>query len=109
MGETVTLTVTPDQGYEIDALTVTTIDATSGAPLRANVDLSEGENGTITFVMPAAPVTVSATFKESTPTAVEYLNIDKTKSGQRYNMMGQPVGPDYKGIVIENGQKRVIR
>ncbi|MBR5117454.1 MAG: hypothetical protein IK100_02270 [Muribaculaceae bacterium] len=109
VGETVTLTVTPDQGYEIDALTVTTIDATSGAPLRANVDLTEGENGTFTFAMPAAPVTVSASFKESTPTPVEYLNIDKTKSGQRYNMMGQPVSHDYKGIVIENGQKRVIR
>ncbi len=107
-GEIVTLTVTPDQGYELETLTVTTIDATSGAPLRANVDLTPGENGTYTFEMPAAPVAVSASFKQSTPTAVEYLNID-SNSGQRYNLMGQPVGKDYKGIVIENGKKIIVR
>ena len=67
-GETVTLTVTPDNGYELEALTVTSVDATSGAPIRANVDLTEGENGTYTFLMPAAPVTVSASFKETTVT-----------------------------------------
>ena len=66
-GETVTLTVTPDNGYELETLTVTTVDATSGAPIRANVDLTEGENGTYTFDMPAAPVTVNATFIEIPP------------------------------------------
>lgn len=29
--------------------------------------------------------------------------------GQRYNLMGQPVGKDYKGIVIEDGKKIVVR
>ncbi len=64
-GETVTLTVTPNDGYELETLTVTTVDATTGAPLRANVDVTPGENGTYTFAMPAAPVTVSATFMET--------------------------------------------
>lgn len=64
-GETVTLTVTPDDGYELETLTVTTVDATTGTPLRANVDLISGENATYTFLMPAAPVTVSATFMET--------------------------------------------
>jgi hypothetical protein len=108
-GEIVTLTVTPEQGYEIDVLTVTTVDNASSAPLRDNVDLTPGENGTYTFAMPAAPVTVSASFKESTPTAVDNLNIDNSKSSVRYNILGQPVGKDYKGIVIENGHKRVIK
>ena len=109
LGETVTLTVTPNNGYELETLTVTTIDATSGAPLRANVDLTEGENGTYTFAMPAAPVTVSATFKKSNPTGVDNLNIDNLKNAQRYNLMGQPVGNDYKGIVIENGKKIIVK
>lgn len=109
VGEIVTLTVTPDQGYELETLTVTTVDATSVAPLRANVDLTPGENGTYTFAMPAAPVTVSASFKESNPTGVENLNIDNSKSSQRYNMMGQPVGKDYKGVVIENGKRIIVR
>lgn len=29
--------------------------------------------------------------------------------GRRYNLMGQPVGPDYKGIVIENGRKFIVK
>ena len=69
-GETVTLTVTPDDGYELETLTVTIVDGDpSGvprrAPLRANVDLISGENATYIFLMPAAPVTVSATFMET--------------------------------------------
>lgn len=114
IGETVTLTVTPDEGYELENLTVTFTneDEPSGAPLRlrgGSVELTPGENGTYTFEMPAAPVTVNATFKESTVTGVEDINVATTKRGQRYNLMGQPVGNDYKGIVIENGKKRVIK
>lgn len=109
-GETVTLTVPPNNGYELETLTVTTIlDAPVGAPLRANIDLTEGENGTYTFAMPAAPVAVSATFKKSTSTGVDNLNIDNSKSARRYNLMGQPVGNNYKGIVIQNGKKILVK
>lgn len=114
IGETVTLTVTPDEGYELKNLTVTFTneDEPSGAPLRlrgGNVELTPGDNGTYTFEMPAAPVTVSATFKKTVPTGVVDINAATAKHGQRYNLMGQPVGDDYKGIVIEDGKKRVIK
>ncbi|MBR3100667.1 MAG: hypothetical protein IKH19_02815 [Muribaculaceae bacterium] len=114
IGETVTLTVTPDEGYELENLTVTFTpeDEPSGAPLRlrgGNVELTPGDNGTYTFEMPAAPVTVSATFREAIATGVENINVATAKRGQRYNLMGQPVGNDYKGIVIEDGRKRVIK
>ena len=113
-GETVTLTVTPDNGYELDNLTVTFANEAepSGAPKRlrgGSIELTPGENGTYTFQMPAAPVTVNATFKETVVTGVEDINAAKPKSDQRYNMLGQRVGNDYKGIVIENGRKRVIK
>jgi hypothetical protein len=52
-GETVTLTVTPAQGYEQETLSYTTNGGTTVAI-----------TGT-TFVMPAADVTVTATFKAS--------------------------------------------
>ncbi|MCD8135543.1 MAG: hypothetical protein LUH01_06160, partial [Parabacteroides gordonii] len=52
-GETVTLTVTPAQGYEQETLSYTTDGGTT-----------EAITGT-TFVMPAADVTVTATFKAS--------------------------------------------
>ncbi|MBR5030332.1 MAG: hypothetical protein IKX63_04420 [Muribaculaceae bacterium] len=81
-GETVTLTVTPDNGYELETLTVTTVDATLGAPIRANVDLTEGENGTYTFDMPAAPVTINATFKETTVT------VDLEQDDEGYYLIG---------------------
>lgn len=41
---------------------------------------------------------------------VEEIRVDQQqKHGQRYNLMGRPVGKDYKGIVIENGQKKIIK
>lgn len=114
-GETVTLTVTPDENYELESLTITTVDAAepSGAPMlasrRANVDYTAGENGTYTFLMPAAPVTVNATFKETAVTGLIDVDAAKPKSGQRYNLMGQPVDNDYKGVVIEDGKKIIVR
>lgn len=32
-----------------------------------------------------------------------------TPDGQRYNLLGQPVGPDSRGIVISNGKKHLVR
>ena len=57
-GDTVTLTVTPDTGYELDALTVT--DGSGAAVDVAGPDAS----GQYTFEMPASAVTVAAAFKE---------------------------------------------
>ncbi len=53
--ETVTLTVTPDDLYELDTLTVT--DRSGNV-----VTTTAGEDDTYTFTMPASNVTVSATF-----------------------------------------------
>ena len=112
----VTLTVTPDDGYELETLTIATAEATepSGARMlalrRTKVDYTEGsEPNTYSFVMPAAAVTVNATFKETIPTGVEDINVPTAKSGKRYNIMGQPVSNDYKGIVIEDGKKIIVR
>ena len=42
-------------------------------------------------------------------TGIENLTVPESGSGQRYNLMGQPVGPDYRGIVIQNGHKVIVR
>ena len=42
---------------------------------------------------------------EGTVTGVDDLNIDTPKSGVRYNVMGQPVDENYRGIVIMDGKK----
>ena len=56
-GSTVTLTVTPDQGYEMADLTVTD---KSGKELT----LTQKGDGVYTFTMPASKVTVSADFQK---------------------------------------------
>lgn len=55
-GTTVTLMVSPDDGYELSSLTVT--DASGNV-----LALTDKGNGKYTFTMPASKVTVSATFK----------------------------------------------
>ncbi len=58
-GRTVTLTVTPDDGYVLNTLTVTDNDG-------EELELTKKDDGTYTFVMPKGKVTVSASFtKES--------------------------------------------
>ena len=56
-GDTVTITVKPDSGYELDTLTVK--DA-SGSKIK----VKDKGNGKFTFTMPASKVTVSAEFAE---------------------------------------------
>lgn len=57
-GDRVTVTVTPDKGYELDTITV---KDTSGN----TVKLIDKGNGKYTFTMPASKVTVSAEFMEA--------------------------------------------
>lgn len=54
-GATVTVTATPDEGYEARSVSVTDAD---GAP----VEVARAEDGTWTFVMPPSDATVTATF-----------------------------------------------
>ena len=60
-GDTVTVTATPASGYKLEAITV------NGSPITGN-----------TFTMPAAAVTVSATFVESTAVTAIYTVASKT-------------------------------
>ena len=113
-GETVTLTVKPNEGYELKSITVETVDAVVPSDISrlrgAQVEVVPGEtDNTYQFVMPDSPVNVTATFKKWYPTAIEEINVNESKSGKRYNLMGQPVGRDYKGVVIENGKKIIVK
>ena len=56
-GDTVTVTVTPDEGYVLESLTVTDKDGDK-------VSTTKGEDGKYTFTMPGSAVTVKAVFAE---------------------------------------------
>ncbi|MDE7166507.1 MAG: discoidin domain-containing protein [Bacteroidaceae bacterium] len=60
-GDVITLTVTPDEGYVLETLTV----------MNGEEVIEVSENNT--FVMPAGDVTVTATFKEESPKNVTNL------------------------------------
>ncbi|MBP5249960.1 MAG: hypothetical protein J6Z46_08160, partial [Lachnospiraceae bacterium] len=76
-GDTVTLTITPDTGYEFGTITVT--KASGGT-----VEVS-GTGNTCTFTMPDDNVTVSATF---TQPGVSYIDEDgKTQTCTEYTIL----------------------
>lgn len=113
-GETITLTVMPAEGYILSELTVTTVDKSSApSSMRLtgveNIETTKVNDNTYTFVMPDADINVNATFAMNQPTAITDMGANVPGSGQRYNLMGQPVGPDYRGIVIVYGKKLIVR
>ncbi|OUN13486.1 InlB B-repeat-containing protein [Flavonifractor sp. An9] len=65
---TVTLTVTPDDGYRLDSLTVTQQDGKT-------ITLDEEKDGTYTFTMPDSAVTVKAAFTEVTQIELPFVDV----------------------------------
>lgn len=45
----------------------------------------------------------------STTTGIHHVAVDKARKGVRYNLAGQRVGEGYKGVVIENGKKIIVK
>ena len=76
-GTTVTLTITPDSGYELDAISAyKTGDETTAVTLT-------GTGNTRTFAMPAFDVTVTATFKETLSLSVSPASLSFVAEGEQ--------------------------
>lgn len=105
MGQEIILTLSLNQGDAQNA----PAPRTEGAAqfVASSGTLTDNGDGTWTLTMAAGDVTIS--IDNGTITAVTDLNTTRPKSGQRYNLMGQPVGNDYKGIVIEDGKKLIVK
>lgn len=69
-GDTVTITVTPDENYELDTLKVT------GTTSNSEISI-QNTDGTYSFVMPKEDVTVSATFKKIAPAEPVKINLEQ--------------------------------
>ena len=108
MGETVTLTITPDEGYELDQLTV--LNGETQLPVEVTTD------GKYIFVMPAGNVEISATFKmtDYTITITPAENGTVTADKQTANM-GETVtltitpneGYEFDQLTVMNGTTQV--
>ena len=103
-GETVTLTVVPAEGYELESIT-----GTDGSDMAVEVTGSDGE---YTFTMPASDVIISAVFTE-TPviTEPEFVEANMSLSGQigiTFNMYLpeiEGVNYDYSYMTFGNSEK----
>ena len=67
-GETVTLTPTPDEGFDVGTVTVT--DRFGDA-----VEVTENPDGTYTFTMPNGQVKVEVTFVEAAPEPLPFTDV----------------------------------
>lgn len=68
-GTTVTITVTPDEGYELESLTV--LDSRDN-----EITLTDKGDGKYTFTMPSGKVTVEASFAEIAPEPLPFGDVD---------------------------------
>lgn len=46
---------------------------------------------------------------QNAPTGITSVTTDTAKNGARYNLAGQRVNDSYKGVVIENGKKKIVK
>lgn len=67
-GSTVTLTVTPDSGYQLDTLTITGANG-------KHITCADKGNGSYTFTMPSSAVTVKAVFTAITPEKLPFVDV----------------------------------
>ena len=115
-GETITLTITPETGYEVES--VIAINADTKIPLAVSEDYK--------FTMPAANVSVSATFKATTATALQNVEMAEiyaengtiygaevmqifTITGQNVTEMNGQLNGVYIVKCAEKAQKIIVR
>ena len=84
-GSTVTVTITPDEWYNLATLTV--VDA-NGSPITVN-----GEGNTCTFTMPESDVTISATFVEKQKYSINFYVEGTLASSQNVYIGSTPEVP----------------
>ena len=123
-GTQVVITVTPAEGYQVKSVTVTKdeVNVTPsddpyggefGAPRRADslddafVEVTAGENGAYTFVMPNVPVTIDVAVEEESPvTAISDINAANAGTVKYVNAQGQVSNRPFQGVnIVIDGNK----
>ena len=92
---TVTITVKPDEGYELDKLTVTDADGET-------VELTQESDTEYTFKMPASKVTVEVSFAEIEPTPSELPFTDVAADAWYHNAVAYVYDNGMMNGVTEN-------
>ena len=114
-GDKVTITPTAEQGFEVDEIKVTyqTTDD-QGLPVTVDVPVTKNADGTYSFIMPDAPVTIVPTFKTATgintvSASAEAVS-DALRNGRVFDLSGRKIRTiNNGGIYIVNGKKMMIK
>ena len=74
----------------------------------------EADEVTFTVYRKTAKANVCLCFSDITvnptvETGINNITVDNAKKGVRYNLAGQRVNESYKGVVIENGKKMIVK
>ena len=100
-GKEIYLTVTPDAGYTAD---ITVTAGEDPVEVIAEAGTYHEQAYTHKFIMPAKDVTVKVVFTKAD--AIDGIATDDADDNAPiYNLAGQKVGKNYKGVVIKNGKK----
>ncbi|MBR3399007.1 MAG: hypothetical protein IKH08_04430, partial [Prevotella sp.] len=67
----------------------------------------EVEAGTVNIAYPTSSLNFYAFILEgsSTPTGIENVQVAENENAPMYNLAGQQVDKNFKGVVIQNGKK----
>lgn len=121
VGETVTMTVIPDSGYQLETITVTYDDGTTtqhsanATPRRAmqNVTVNKVDDTHYAFQMPAGPVTVNATFVREVATGIDTINATDGAPMRYFDLQGRYVGTSLdgarSGVYVTSDGRKVIK
>ena len=105
IGEVITLTIVPENGYTLELLTIVDDEGNEIAyePISDSV---------YTFEMPAGNVTVTAKFVQSSPTALDDVRQATTGITHYYDLSGRYLGttlPPGYGICITRDGRKLVR
>lgn len=94
-GDVVTVTTSPDEGYELGTITVLAADGTS-------VAVTQGALGTYTFLMPEQDVTVHTSYQVAAEEAVQHnITLSMTGNGTAKTSVSKAYAGDVVSITAE--------
>ena len=103
-GEEIYLNIVPAEGYEAE---ISVMAGETAVEVTAEAGEYKGQAYTHKFIMPAADVTVTVTFKSAT--GINSIAADALKDATIFTIGGQRVDKAQKGLYIINGKKVVIK
>lgn len=122
VGETVTLTVIPDNGYQLETIMVTYDDGTATTQAVANaaprhamqdVAVNKVDDTHYAFQMPAGPVMVNATFVREVATGIGNINATDGTPMRYFDLQGRYVGTSLdgarRGVYVTSDGRKIIK